>query len=360
MMTEILSPSPAHLARAAALIRRGELVAMPTETVYGLAADAMNAEAVAKIFEAKARPSFDPLIVHAPASALDANGGPLVGLSRLGLVELEGIDRRVHRRIDALLKAFWPGALTVVLPRQIRVPDLVTSGLPTVAVRMPSHPIAQALLNASGCVLAAPSANRFGRISPTRAEHVKEELEGKLEMILDGGPCAVGIESTIVSFSNSGDVYLLRPGGVEIDALEANIGVPLEHLAPAHGEAPEAPGMLASHYAPRKPLIMLTGSLDTLDDEALRGALRGVGKVGLLRPTGSVRAARARLQALGASNPVVLSLSEDGDWNEAARNLFESLRRLDASDASTLFVEPAPESPALAFAIGDRLRRASA
>ncbi len=230
---------PGMLERAAAALRAGGVVAFPTETVYGLGAAVFNEKAVARIFEVKRRPFFDPLIVHISKPG------------QLGMLVEGGLSRTVCR----LMELFWPGPLTIVLPRKGSVPDIVTSGLPTVAVRMPRHPLALELIEAAGVPLAAPSANLFGRPSPTTAGHVVEQLAGGIDCVLDGGPCPVGVESTIVSFAG-GSPVLLRPGGVPVEDIEAVTGR-LEMAAVRRGEAVAAPGMLAVHYAPRTPLRLL-------------------------------------------------------------------------------------------------------
>jgi L-threonylcarbamoyladenylate synthase len=303
----------ADLAVAADLLRQGEIVAMPTETVYGLAGDAGNDRAVAKIFAAKERPHFNPLIVHV-ASVADARS----------LV-------RFDERAATLARSFWPGPLSLVLPRlpEARVSLLASAGLDTLAVRLPAHPLAQALIRAAGVPLAAPSANRSGAVSPTTADHVAQELDGRIAAILDGGPCRVGVESTVLDCT--GPLRLLRPGGIPLEALVAIAG-PIE-TATQPTDAPLSPGMLQSHYAPRLPL-----RLDAHD----------------ARPGEALLAFGARAPA-GAA----LSLSPAGDLVEAAANLFAMLRALDRPDGSGIAVMPIPEA-GLGRAINDRLRRAAA
>jgi L-threonylcarbamoyladenylate synthase len=324
----------AAIAEAAHLLRAGQLVAMPTETVYGLAADALNAQACAAIFEVKQRPQFDPLIVHVldleAVWALCAPGlrGPLE----------KGAGTLAQAFVPALAKAFWPGALTLVLPKSDAVPDIVTSGLPTFAVRIPSHPVARALLGAVGRPLAAPSANLFGCLSPTTAEHVEEQLGDRVPLILDGGPCEVGVESSIVDLSGEAP-RLLRAGGVTQEALEEVLGRPLE-MGPSVLERPLAPGQLASHYAPITPLrIYAKGQLP-----------RPPGRAGLLSLQG---------KPIGAAYSEVEVLSPTGDLREAAANLFAALHRLDAADLDVINVETLPET-GLGRAIMDRLRKAEA
>jgi len=309
--TAILAADAAGIARAAALLGAGGLVAFPTETVYGLGGDARNDRAVAGIFDAKGRPRFNPLIVHLP---------------NLAAAEAYAV---FDDRARAVAQAFWPGPLTLVLPLRpgAGLSELVTAGLPTVAIRVPAHPLAQALLRAFGGPLAAPSANPSGKVSPTRASHVAEGLSGRIAAILDGGACAVGVESTILGLD--GAPALLRPGGIPAEALEAMLG-PLS----AGGDAakPSAPGQLASHYAPAASLRLNAGA--TMPGEVLLGFGRG---------------------------PAALNLSPSGDLVEAAAGLFHLLREADrlAGPGGHIAVAPIPET-GLGRAINDRLRRAAA
>ena len=310
----------AAIAEAARLLKDGQLVAMPTETVYGLAADALNAQACAEIFEAKQRPSFDPLIVH----VLDLNALKQVAEERPLLA--------------LLAEKFWPGPLTLVLPKKISVPDIVTSGLQTVAVRIPSHPVTRALLEAVGKPLAAPSANLFGCLSPTTALHVEEQLGDVIPLILDGGACEVGVESTIVDLSGE-TPRLLRAGGISKEDLEAVLGMTIE-MGPSVLEKPLAPGQLPSHYAPLTPLKLFAK-----------------GQV----PVPQVRAGLLTLQGspLGSAFAEVEVLSQAGDLRESAANLFAALHRLDDADVDVIYVEAVPET-GLGRAIMDRLRKAEA
>lgn len=302
---------PATPEAAAALLAAGNLCAIPTETVYGLAADAADDDAVLAIYETKGRPRFNPLICH---------GADLAMVERLGIFDT---------RARALAMRFWPGPLTLVVPRRKDAPlsDLVTAGLETVALRVPDHPLARAVVSALGRPLAAPSANPSGRLSPTSAAHVREAFGGKVP-VLDGGPCRAGLESTIVAIT-SHDAALLRPGALAAEEIEEVLGAPLRRLDP--GAAIAAPGMLASHYAPRARL--------RLDAEA---ALPGETYLGF--------------GPFGATGE---TLSRSGDLREAARNLFGMLARLDAAGAGTIAVAPIPDT-GLGEAINDRLRRAAA
>jgi L-threonylcarbamoyladenylate synthase len=317
----LAAADPAAIERAAAVLRRGGLVAFPTETVYGLGANAFDARAVARVFEVKARPSFDPLIVHVH----DAGELPRVVAA--------GDDPRV-----ALLAArFWPGPLTLVLPRRSEIPDIVTSGLDTVGVRVPSHPAARALLRAAG-PLAAPSANPFGYVSPTTAAHVAERLGDHVDLVLDGGPCAVGLESTILALGGEAPL-LLRPGGVPREEIEDALGRPLE-LA-TRGERPLAPGQLDRHYATHAPLRVLGGPAGDAPPDGRR--------VGLLAFSPTSARGYAAIEVL----------APDGRLATAAANLFAALRRLDALALDAILAEPCP-AEGLGLAIRDRLRRAAA
>ncbi len=303
-------------------LRAGECVAIPTETVYGLAANALDPAAVVKIFEVKNRPAFDPLIVHVP--------------------ELEAAARYAAEfpaPLRALAERFWPGPLTLLLPKRAIIPDLVTSGLPRVALRAPAHPMAQSLLRALPFPLAAPSANPFGYISPTTAQHVHDQLQGKIPYILDGGPCTVGVESTIVGFED-GQPVVYRLGGLAVETLEAVAGPVLVRVNQSSN--PAAPGMLTMHYAPRKLLILgdIAANLERFAEKKI-GVLMLYQRRDL--PPGVVQ------QALSAT----------GELAEAAQNLFAALRTLDQSDVDLILAEPAPEQ-GLGRAINDRLRRAAA
>lgn len=308
----IEAATPESLGMGGAMLREGRLVAFPTETVYGLGGDATNDRAVAAIFEAKGRPSFNPLIVHV-ADGFEADA----------LVRVDG-------RARAVMARFWPGPLTLVLPRAKESPVslLASAGLDTIAVRVPDHAVARALIKAARRPIAAPSANRSGAISPTLAEHVAESLGARVGLIVDGGPCRVGVESTVLDLSGERPA-LLRPGGISVEALEAALGVTLVRPTD-HADAPRSPGMLASHYAPGLPV-------------RLNAAGAGAGEALL-----------AFGQAAGT-----LNLSPGGDLAEAAANLFAMLRALDHPGFSGIAVMPIPEH-GLGLAINDRLRRAAA
>jgi L-threonylcarbamoyladenylate synthase len=313
--TRVLKADSQAIEVAARCLSAGGLVAFPTETVYGLGADAGNGEAVARLYAAKGRPAFNPLIAHVPDDAT---------ARKLGRFDADA---------ERLAAAFWPGPLTLVLPRlpDAAIADLALAGLDSVAVRVPAHPVAHALLQAFGGPVVAPSANRSGHVSPTSAAHVLADLRGRIDMVIDAGPCPVGVESTIVACL--GTPTLLRPGGVERADIERVLGHALDE-APAEPDAPLAPGMLASHYAPKARL--------RLDAQAAQPG-----------------------EALLAFGPApafagpTLNLSPRGDLIEAATNLFSHLRALDASGAATIAVMTLPQD-GLGEAINDRLTRAAA
>jgi L-threonylcarbamoyladenylate synthase len=308
-------PATQEAVRAAAeALARGDIVAFPTETVYGLGANALDARAVAKVFAAKERPRFNPLIVHVP-----------------GLVEAESYAV-VTDAARKLAEAFWPGPLSLVLDkrRDCGIADLVSAGLETIALRAPAHAVAQALLEAAKLPIAAPSANRSGRLSPTTAAHVEAEFDGRPTMILDGGPCPLGIESTVVSAI--GRPAMLRPGAIPREAIEGVLGAPLEEAEARHRGA--SPGQLESHYAPRTALRL--GATGVAPEEALL--------------------------AFGPDVPegarVTINLSAAGNLEEAAANLFATLRELDRAGAKAIAVMPIPVN-GLGEAINDRLQRAA-
>lgn len=365
MRAEILTPTPRNLAIAAEAIRNGEVVGMPTETVYGLAGAALMPDALARIFSAKERPTFDPLIIHV---GLAAKG--TYALEHLQLIDGKALSDAARSRADALINAFWPGPLTLVLPKHEKVPELATSGLSTVALRMPAHRVAQWLIATAGVPLAAPSANRFGRISPTTAQAVADELGDRIDWILDGGSCEVGVESTVLRVETDGAVTMLRPGGLERSRIEEVIGCAVTVASSTSKPgAQEAPGMLESHYSPVKPLYLLPQPLSQLSAaewSAVAGKVReGDATLGvLLRQCADThdaeRLIRTQLQSAGitASVVTILTLSRDGNAAEAARRLFSSLRELDNSPAQILFAEPSGGDQGLDFAIADRLGRA--
>jgi L-threonylcarbamoyladenylate synthase len=307
--------------KAAEIIRGGGIVAFPTETVYGLGANGYNSLAVARIFEVKRRPSFDPLILHVADP-----------------VDVRKLVKEIPSNAKKLIERFWPGPVTVVLLKEESIPDIVTAGLPSIAVRMPDHPMALSLIKESKCPIAAPSANPFGYLSPTTAEHVREQLGDQVDLILDGGPCTVGVESTIVSFLD-GKTRLLRPGGVSLEEIESVIGK--VEISPIKEDKPSAPGMLSRHYAPRTPIV-LDWSEKSLD--SYKG--RRIGLLAFREPGRSLKFNHIEV------------LSKKGDLREAAANLFTAIRRLDDLKLDLILAESVPEVE-LGRAIMDRLRRAT-
>ncbi len=316
-------PVGVDVAHAARLLRDGKLVSFATETVYGLGANALDVHAVARVFSVKNRPYFDPLIVHIADRSW---------LSRLVASWPETAERLASR--------FWPGPLTLVLPKTELVPDLVTSGLPSVAVRMPAHPLALELLRLANVPIAAPSANLFGQLSPTCAEHVAERLGDQIDYLLDGGPCSVGVESTVLLLESERTV-LLRPGGVPLEEIESIIGsVTLPSRETTSDQtAAQSPGMLPQHYAPRTPLVIVED---------------------LSRVTAPARCGLLILQPHPAASgfAAVEILSAGGDLTEAAAHFFAALRRLDSADVEQIVAMPFPNH-GLGRALNDRLTRAA-
>jgi L-threonylcarbamoyladenylate synthase len=316
----ILPATPTSIEQAVLLLRQGRLVAFPTETVYGLGADARNPDAVRRIFEAKGRPSTHPLIVHLA-----------------GEEQVADWARDVPSWARALAQRFWPGPLTLIVPRSERVPDAVTGGQDSVGLRMPAHPVARELLQGFGGGIAAPSANRFGRVSATTARHVDEEFGDEVALVLDGGPCRVGIESTIVDCTGDA-ARLLRPGGIAAEALAAVLGY---HPLAASDNAPRASGTLASHYAPRTPT-----ELQPAETLAAR-----VAKLG----------ARCGVIARTVQRPADFSgiwLAAPGDAESYAQGLYARLRELDQAGLPAIVVEAPPRTPEW-LAVNDRLQRAT-
>ncbi len=320
LTTRVLKADAASVAEAARVLIAGGLVAFPTETVYGLGADATDGRAVARLYAAKGRPAFNPLIAH--------------------VVDLKTAQAlaRFNPKATRLAKAFWPGPLTLVLPKaaKCRVADLATAGLDTIAVRVPHHAVALEILAAFGKPVVAPSANRSGHVSPTRAEHVQADLAGRIDLIIDGGATAVGVESTIVACL--AEPLLLRPGGVPRAAIERVLGRTLADAADRREDLPLAPGMLTSHYAPRTRLRLNAHRI------ASGEALLAFGSV--------------QIAGVGHAKKV-LNLSQHGDLVEGAANLFSHLRALDMAGASAIAVMPIPDE-GLGEAINDRLGRAAA
>lgn len=305
------------LEQAAEIIRQGGVVALPTETVYGLGANALDPMAAARIFEIKERPSFDPLIVH--IADLD---------------QLTDLSPSRDPRVAQLAEAFWPGPLTLVLPKSEKVPDIVTSGLPTVGVRMPDHPMALELIRRAGCPIAAPSANKFGKISPTEARHVRKHLP-EVDCILDGGKTRVGIESTIIRLKPDG-FQILRPGAVTREAL---LQVVPESTRVVEAESREAPGMLASHYSPSKPFYLFSPALLSQIEPSRMGYISFRG-------------------AVPADFREVRTLSPNGDLKVYATRIFGAMHYFEDADVAGIVAEPVPEE-GIGIAVMDRLRKAA-
>lgn len=358
MPAAILLPTASNLSVVAAALRAGKVAAMPTETVYGLAGNAFDPAALAQIFAVKERPTFDPLICHVPVPTDDQSW--TTHLVAQGLLAAEGLSPLAQQHVEQLARAYWPGPLTLVLPKGPRVPDLATSGLPTVGIRAPRHEVAQALLREAGVPLAAPSANRFGRISPTTALHVAAELGERIEFILDGGPCEIGVESTVLLVEPDGRLRLLRPGAISAREIASATGAEV-HAANAEGSESAtplpSPGLLASHYAPQKPLSLLSRPLVEHTPQEL-AALARRGRIGVMAAQGDPEMLRARFPE--NAEVKVYALSRAGDLAEAARQLFGTLRACDdASDIDEIWTETMPGDTGLAHAINDRLRKAS-
>jgi L-threonylcarbamoyladenylate synthase len=334
----ILQANPANITKAAEMLEAGGVGAFPTETVYGLGADVFNVRAVAKIFEVKKRPVFDPLIVHVESER-----------------KVHEVAAKVPQAAKELMKRFWPGPLTLVLPKKIEVPDLVTSGLDTVAVRVPSHPAAQKLIRALKSPIAAPSANRFGRTSTTDAASVDEEFGEEIDFVLDGGACRVGVESTIVKFDDkTGQVTVLRPGGVSIDDLQR--ALPKTRIVYARAKAAiEAPGQMDEHYATQTPLIYLKTPFSEIHAEIEKLCADFKKKKGSIPRMGFLGWNKAGDNKLF---PVSRVLTPAGKPAEAASRLFGSMRDLDRQKLKFIVAEGvSPEG--LGLAIDDRLTRAA-
>ena len=318
-MTNILTATSENIKKAAESIHEGGLVAFPTETVYGLGADSLNPLAVARIFEVKNRPRFDPIIVHINT-----------------LSDIERLCLKVDERAKILTERFWPGPLTLVFPKSSIIPGIVTAGLTNVAVRMPAHPVALELIKEAGTPIAAPSANLFGRLSPTTADHVRGQMGSRIDLILDGGKCPVGVESTVISLAGK-DALLLRSGGLPLEYVEEVIGK--VKIPKPNPKKPQSPGQLPCHYSPKTPLRLKTSEI----------VFENGKRIGYLAFTPPKKT---------LSYEVVEVLSPMGDLCEAAANLFSCLHRLDKAGLDIIYAEPVPES-GLGRAIMDRLRRAA-
>ena len=331
----VYSTSAEHLQQVSQLLRKGEVVAIPTETVYGLAADALNAEAVVKIYEIKGRPEHNPLIIHVPT--------------------LASAERYVvlNPTAEKLMLRFWPGPLTLVLPKMPCIPSVVTAGLPTVGIRCPRHPAMQSVLQQLDRPIAAPSANPSNYISPTRVEHVLQHLTGRLEHALDGGPCESGVESTIVDLTDEQSPKLLRPGPISVAEIEKATGIVFSNNTQNSGSAHtpttvNSPGQLKLHYSPRTPLTLLKKG-----EKPKINSLNPSQKVALLTFSKITEQSNERSSAVELSE-----LSKNSDHREAEGRLYETLQQLDRQNYAHIYVESIPEGPQW-LAIRDRLTRAA-
>lgn len=339
-------PDADAMASAADCLRRGGLVAFPTETVYGLGAHALDRVAVQRLFEAKGRPANDPLIVH--VTEFD---------------QIAALTRRVPATARVLADRFWPGPLTLVLERSELVPNDVTAGLDSVAIRIPSHPVARALLLAAGLPVAAPSANLFSRPSPTRASHVLEDLDGRIDMVIDGGPTDVGVESTVLDLAH-GTPTILRPGAITLDQLRSVIPdvVARSSEVADDGAAMASPGLLARHYSPRAPLTLYEGQPEPAIAAlaaAARAAATAGSRIGILAPHEELRAIRSQIGE-AALPPHVEDLGARHDLPQIAQRLYAALRALDAACVDLIFARGVSAESGLGSAIRDRLHRAAA
>ena len=341
-MTEVLTldarqPDPAGISRAAALLRGGRLVAFPTETVYGLGAHALDVSAVRKIFAAKGRPSEDPLIVH---------------VHDVG--EIVRLTATVPDEARALASRFWPGPLTMVLRRSGSVPREVTAGLDTVAIRVPAHPVAHALIAAAGIPIAAPSANLFSRPSATRAAHVLQDLDGRIDLVIDAGPTDLGIESTVIDLTDAVPA-ILRPGAITLETIRGVL--PSARMRNAEAGAVKSPGLLAKHYSPRAPLTLYEGAapavLFRMSADAAAAQARGQ-RVGIIAASGD------HIEPGSSGTTRIVQLGGEEDAAQIARNLYNALRELDAGGVDLILARSFRHESGLGVAIHDRLRRAAA
>lgn len=337
-MTAVLGTDPESIARAAACLRQGGLVAFPTETVYGLGAHALDVAAVRRIFEAKGRPANDPLIVHVSS-----------------VEQVAALTTSMPAEATTLANAFWPGPLTIVLARHDSVPRDVTAGLDTVAVRVPAHPVARALLAAAGVPVAAPSANLFSRPSPTTAAHVLQDLDGRIDIVIDGGPTLVGVESTVVDLTSM-PPRVLRPGGIPVERLRDLLPrLEMAAASVAGGEAAPSPGLLSQHYSPRTPMALYAGPLAPAR-QALMKRIQEATADGL---TVGLLATREQAAAMSHLPVVVADLGSEQDPDAVARRLFAAIRELDAANLDLIVMLEIAGRDGLWRAIGDRLTRAA-
>ncbi|MCL2267008.1 MAG: L-threonylcarbamoyladenylate synthase [Treponema sp.] len=341
-----LPVSPEAISKGAQIIKAGGLTAFPTETVYGLGADAFNPQALAKIFEVKKRPFFDPLIIH------------IAALSSLEITaDLSLLNNEARKTLFLLAENLWPGPLSIVLPKNKKIPAIASAGLSTSAIRFPDNETAQKLITLSSGAVAAPSANPFGSLSPTKAEHVRDSLGEKIDLIIDGGPARIGLESTVLDITEN-RVKILRPGGTTKEAIESLLKIKLSSeekssIPDPSINIPASPGQLKSHYAPQTPLVVLKS------DEIINKKTDAEEKTALLFFDGGARDAWRAANKIKGANVIVKTLSESGDLLQAASCFFETLHELDACNVCRIYAQLAPQT-GLGEAINDRLHRASA
>lgn len=355
MKTEVLKNTMQNMLKVVGALQNDDVVALPTETVYGLAGRTFSDAALEKIFLAKERPLFDPLICHFPKQM---NESPWKSLLKTGLIDTSRISDLNQQKVESLANQFWPGPLTLVLPKSTRVPDLATSGLPSVGVRCPAHPLFQEILLKLQEPLSAPSANRFGKISPTSAKDVFDELDARINFILDGGACSIGVESTIIGLEDDGQFVVYRPGGLALEEIETALGCKLK--TQLHSENPVAPGMLKNHYAPTKPFYLFEGTIEALDTKILADVQERMSqgkKIALLLARGETD--RVPLALRNEAQVLTRVLSPQGSSQEAARNLFRYLREFDQMNIDFILAEQWPYTEVLGFALRDRMNRAS-
>lgn len=364
MKTLIFEPSNENLIKCSHALKASEIVAMPTETVYGLAANCFDEIAIEKVFKSKNRPTFDPLIVHVNTNEINHSSKfpNLDYLFSLNLISINQINDSLKQTYETLMKTFWPGPLTIIFPKSILVPDLVTSGLQTVAIRAPKHEVAQNLIKLANSPLCAPSANRFGRISPTKASDVYEELNGSIPYIIDGGECEIGLESTVVSVSEQ-SIHILRPGAITSEILHNATGLQIIERT-NNSPTLNAPGMLETHYAPRKPLLLFNEN--QLNKEMIIKSIEQLKKIdpknkitkcSLLLNNDSSK--NKWLSILPLSILDIFYLNSNENTETAAKQFFETLRKADHSNSDCIIAEQFSIDLGIGHAIRDRLQKAS-
>ena len=364
MKTLIFEPSNENLIKCSHALKASEIVAIPTETVYGLAANCFDEVAIEKVFKAKNRPTFDPLIVHVNINDInDSSKFPYLDyLVSLNLISLNQINDSQKTTYENLMKTFWPGPLTIIFPKSNLVPDLVTSGLQTVAIRAPKHLVAQNLIQLTNSPLCAPSANRFGRISPTKASDVYEELNGNIPYIIDGGECEIGLESTVVSISEQ-SIQILRPGAITSELLQNATGIQIIERT-NHNHTLNAPGMLENHYAPRKPLLLFTDT--KISKELISNCLKQLSKnnanlkisnCSLLLNNDSTKDSWLKILPIKVTDIFLLNNNENTEI--AGKHFFETLRKADHSNSDCIIAEQFSDDQGIGHAIRDRLQKAS-